>query len=306
MRIVGGYGASIIAADGRLVGDLAPDVWGIDRHELLGRLRLPKPRLLGGKTLVIATPEAPTNYSHWLFDLLPRLLAAEAAGHELAGFDHIVANPGRAPFCMATIEALGVRPDRVVPIGAGDAFQLEGCVTTTLRQRHWALALSPAECRQLAARLGRARSPRTDFPRRIFLPRGAASFRRLVNEGELAAPLQARGFEPFFPERFSFAEQVAAFAQAEVVVGAHSSSFSNLIFCAPGTRVLEIFPPRHIDFSWWTLASHTGLTYAAVVGRDDGGPAQLANVGTRFLDFSVDVAQAVKALDALLESDHAR
>ena len=41
----------------------------------------------------------------------------------------------------------------------------------------------------------------------------------------------------------SVSEQAQLFANAEAVVGVHGAALTNLVFAAPGTRVVEIFPP---------------------------------------------------------------
>ena len=81
----GRYGGSIVTSDNFLLADLAPEVWGVDNHPIFSRLRLPKAHVLGGRTAIAVTPEAPGNYYHWLIDLLPRVSLLQAQGK---GFDY--------------------------------------------------------------------------------------------------------------------------------------------------------------------------------------------------------------------------
>jgi hypothetical protein len=98
VKVIGGYAASVLTKSGKLFGELSPDIFDQDNHELFGRFRTPKPQRLSGRTLLIATPEAPSNFSHWLFDLLPRLNAIEAAGLSIQEFDHYLINSYRPGF----------------------------------------------------------------------------------------------------------------------------------------------------------------------------------------------------------------
>ena len=298
VRLVGGYGGSVIAADGRLVAELSPDIWGITRHELFSRLQLPKATRLDGVTLMVATPEAPDNYSHWLFDLLPRLLMVEKAGWRLAELDHVVINAGAAAFCGDTLAALGVPAAKVRRLGAADAYRAERMISGSLRGEPWWDSLPPDVCAELAARLLPAGAGRGGFPRRLYLSRTGAKFRRLVNEEEVVALFKAQGFEEFYPERHSFAEQVAAFRDAELVAGPHGAAFCNLLFCAEGTGVLEIHAPSHFNVSYWTLSSYRKLNYTAVMGeplsaeteKRIAAPSEGGNRGTKFLNFKVEAA----------------
>jgi hypothetical protein len=76
----GRYGGSVLTADNALLGDLSPEVWGVENHPIFSRLRLPEPQHLSGRTAIAVTPEAPGNYYHWLIDLLPRFALIKAAG----------------------------------------------------------------------------------------------------------------------------------------------------------------------------------------------------------------------------------
>lgn len=47
-------------------------------------------------------------------------------------------------------------------------------------------------------------------------------------------------------------------ANAECVIAAHGAGLTNLLFCQPGTRVLEIFTPKWIVFCFARLGSMLG------------------------------------------------
>src|SRR6476469_9150065 len=77
--------------------------------------------------------------------------------------------------------------------------------------------------------------------KRIYISRNAGTERRTINEYEVLNLLNELGFTRIFAESISFAEQVSLMAQAEVVVLMHGSAVINLVFCQPGTKVIEIF-----------------------------------------------------------------
>jgi len=85
--------------------------------------------------------------------------------------------------------------------------------------------------------------------RKIYLSRRKRQWRLLLNDMEIAAHLESKGFEIIFPEELTFMEQVQLFQQATVIVGPSGSSWINLIFSAPSTQVLVIGQPNLFNFN---------------------------------------------------------
>jgi capsular polysaccharide biosynthesis protein len=107
-------------------------------------------------------------------------------------------------------------------------------------------------------------------PRRVYVSRSGAPHRRLANEAACGALLRDRlGFELVDLRVLSVAEQAVLFFDAEAVVGVHGSGLSNLVFCAPGTRVLEVFSPLYGSPAYYQIAERLGLEYRAALGDDD-------------------------------------
>ena len=64
----------------------------------------------------------------------------------------------------------------------------------------------------------------------------------------------------------SMQEKVALMSRAEVVVGVCGAGLTNLVFANPGTKVIEIFPPNYIHFTYYILCHQLGLEYYYLVG----------------------------------------
>jgi capsular polysaccharide biosynthesis protein len=84
--------------------------------------------------------------------------------------------------------------------------------------------------------------PKADSPR-VYIQRKGAVSRRIVNEEELEGTLAREGFIAVDAAVLSVTEQIALFKGARTIVSAHGSALANLIFCRPGTSVIEIFGP---------------------------------------------------------------
>jgi capsular polysaccharide biosynthesis protein len=96
----------------------------------------------------------------------------------------------------------------------------------------------------------------------------------VLGEEALRAELEARGFVTVRLEECERAEQIAIFQEAKEVVAPHGAGLANLVFCAPGTRVVELFARDYVNPCDWRLAALGGLDYRAVVAAGAGEPRE--------------------------------
>lgn len=302
-RYWGGYGGSIIGMDNKIIGDLSPDVWGLENHSLLNRFKLPKPIHLSGLTAVISTPEASTNYSHWMMELIPRVHLLNSAGYGPRDIDRYLVNLGGCPYELETMRLLGIPHEKILPATGKSHFICERIVTTSLRKHHWQHSLPkwvPGFLREMAG----CEQKQTVSNQRFYLTRRRASFRRVLNENAFHGLLAANGFEVVDPASLSVKEQAALFAGAALIVSPHSSAMTNLIFCNPGTVVLEIFPADYFDVSFWTAASITGCVYNAFVAARPPGAEPASQIEARRQDIVLDEARLACVASFLQTHDH--
>jgi capsular polysaccharide biosynthesis protein len=108
--------------------------------------------------------------------------------------------------------------------------------------------------------------------------------------------LEARGFERYDP--LEHEDPTVDFAQAEAVLGVHGANLADILFCAEGTRVLELTPTDHV-FSWWYAQAETlGLDFGHIVCRSVGSRAPgAARRSDR--DVHVDLDELRTALDGM-------
>ena len=115
---------------------------------------------------------------------------------------------------------------------------------------------------------------------KVFISPRDASIRQLRNEAELEKALAQRGFSTFVLGVSSLPEQIARFSAARTLVCVHGAALTNLLFCAPGARVIEIFPENFVKSTFCWLALRLGLDYVPVIG----GPGNFDQ------DFSCDIS----------------
>ena len=102
--------------------------------------------------------------------------------------------------------------------------------------------------------------------RRLFVSRGADESRRLVNETEIVALCERRGFLAVDPALLSLRDQAALFQSASVIVGVKGAAMTNAIFCRPGASMVLLSPDDFRDPFFWEIACSRGLRYAEMFG----------------------------------------
>jgi capsular polysaccharide biosynthesis protein len=195
-----------------------------------------------------------TNYAHWLLDLLPRVVLAQKHGFEGSFLIPKTAHG----FLAASLRCLGVSEDRIVRTDAPH-LQVERLLAASPAEI--GLKSRPEYVREIGDRMraavGNAKEPPT---RRLYISRKAAE-RSIVNEGELRPILDKRGFEILQPENLSFEEQVAAFAEASVLIGPHGAGMYNALFMRPPGLVVEVLNEARWEISVVRLARMLGLEH---------------------------------------------
>ena len=96
---------------------------------------------------------------------------------------------------------------------------------------------------------------------RVYISR--ATRRKITNEPELIVLLKEFGFI-IIEDRFrTIAKQVEIYKNASFIIGPHGASFSNVIWCEPGTHLFELFSPNYMPGHFLYLATLMGLEYTA-------------------------------------------
>jgi capsular polysaccharide biosynthesis protein len=305
-RYWGFYGGSLISHDDRILYEVSPDVWGPQRHALFSQLKLPPIHRLGGLTAIISTPEASTNYSHWMVDLLPRIELLRQAGYGPDQVDRYLVNLGSSPYCRETLTLAGIPPQKIQPVAASSHYQCDAIVVTSLRAGHWQNNMPGWVPGFLDTLDRRSASERSAPFRRLYLSRRDCQYRRVLNDDAVTDQMQSVGFEVVEAGTLSVSDQIRLYSEAAMIVSSHSSALTNLAFCQSGCRVLEIFSNTYFDSSFWTMATAARCRYAAMTadGSDFIDPSIPYMEGQR-QDLSVDLTVLEEAV-AELAQNHPR
>jgi tetratricopeptide (TPR) repeat protein len=210
------------------------------------------------------------NYYHWIADDLPRLAGVLAAPVDAPILLNITQT-----YQEDTLAQLNFPVDRIRALARGAAhlvddlyiahrpgtcFRPDGHIDDRVHfinpaATHWLRKnFLPSSANQI-------------HPRRLYISRGQAGFRRLVNEPEIEALLAARGFVAVRLEDMHFADQLDLFSQVEAVIGPHGAGFTNLIFAPQDTKIIEFFPPGPQPGYYKAIAQNLGQAHHALTGE---------------------------------------
>ena len=83
--------------------------------------------------------------------------------------------------------------------------------------------------------------------KRIFLDRSQSQYNhcQISDLNEINDLIAKKKFKSYKPELLSFKNQINLFKSSSIIMGAHGASFTNIIFCKPKTKIIEIIPSDH-------------------------------------------------------------
>ena len=112
--------------------------------------------------------------------------------------------------------------------------------------------------RRISARHGAQRGQRN---RRLLVARKGPT-RRIQNLDEVQAFLSRYDFETVYLEGMSMPEQILLFQSARFVISPHGAALANLLFCEPGTKVIELIPSVEFRPFFWLISEKLDLVHA--------------------------------------------
>ena len=99
--------------------------------------------------------------------------------------------------------------------------------------------------------------------KKIFLDRSSSNYKhcQIENNEEIINLLLKKGFKSYKVEELDIEEQIYLFNEASIIVGAHGAAFTNVIFCKPRTKIIELIPISHPSKKCERLSKILNLNY---------------------------------------------
>lgn len=251
----------------------------------------PKPKKINGSVLSLLSDWADTNYGHLLFDSLPRINLVKKAGFKMTDFDYILCPGSQGSKFSCYFKKLGIPMEKCLWSADYEAITADQLFATSF----------PGERRNLPSWSAKflqkyISSEEKMKGRRLYISRSRAS-RNLKNQLELIELLKEYNFEIYNPSEHS--ETFKDFAQASIIIGPHGAGLADIIFCQPGTKVLELIPSNHVYPYYYTAAQAAGLDYSCVIGQSEKKHKK-STLGPSPYKFYIDLKVLRMVLDKLL------
>lgn len=138
--------------------------------------------------------------------------------------------------------------------------------------------------------------------RKILVLRPGAKTRKITNSDELLLAL--KGWETVALENMTIRDQMKTFAGATHIVAAHGAGLVNLLWCDPGTKVIEIQDPKMIHKKVYpVLSHHLGLEHKLYLAdtvpiplEKDKKPTGVKRL-TDLINFKINITDLMKHID---------
>lgn len=202
------------------------------------------------------------NVYHWLIDDLPRLQAYGAGPFGQSREPLLInARLAQVPFVRETIAALGIG-GQIATYPADRLIAVDHLQAAPGFERGYA----PEDVAVFRDCLLRAFSAPARHPgdRIIYVSRFDAASRRETNEPEVRHFMESIGALCVSASELAMEQRAQLFSRARLLIGANGAGMTNMLFCPPGTPVIEV-APTFPHPCYWLLASALGLPYHVLI-----------------------------------------
>lgn len=271
-----GENGTIISPDDRLIADLSIEFGVVqdnaEDHSIFKMIKLAKLTRLDSKVAVLAAAGG-YSYFHWMFDVLPRIHLLQKS-NLFSTIDKFVVNPLASDFQKETLEKLGIPVEKCLESNPDFHIQATHLIVPSLpgitgSMTQWACDFLRKTFLNTTPDQKNDKSSQFE---RLYISRALATRRRVLNEDEVMDLLSRFGFKILTMETLTVLEQAAVMATAEVVISLHGAALTNLVFCSPGCKVIEIFAPHYVNPCYRALCNLMNLDYWYLLGEGEPIP----------------------------------
>jgi hypothetical protein len=203
-------------------------------HALFHKLFLPKIKKVSGLGLLLSTPND-NNYFHCLFQIAPKIWSIQKEGYQIPQIDFFFLELSENNFQNEIITKLGIDNEKIVDLRVHKYVKVQYMLIAPTYYKP-----EPWICKQLKETFLIQSKKSNNFPKRIYISRNNASYRKLLNEKELLKVLENLDFKVLCTEGMTIREQAQIFNNAETVIALHGAALANIVFCKEETRVVEL------------------------------------------------------------------
>ncbi|MFC5711769.1 glycosyltransferase family 61 protein [Thalassorhabdus alkalitolerans] len=264
-----------------------------NNHPLLQMKHLPPMKETTDKAAAL-TFCASQYYYHWMFDILPRIRLLSLKGIKVDKYI-INRNGPKQPFQDETLHKLGINSDKIIEADKKFHMRASNLVVSSLSGYKGQMPKWTCDFLRESFLDNDEIVENDSGSKLIYITRQNARHRKVINDLKIQEFLKEIGFKIIKLETLSVKEQARLFNNAKVIVGAHGGGFTNLVFCQPNTKVIELFSPTWVAPLYWILSNHLDLDYYFLIGEGER-PPDYVDVPGCFNDIEIKMKKLKKTL----------
>ncbi|MBF8963732.1 glycosyltransferase family 61 protein [Pontibacter sp. FD36] len=224
------------------------------------------------------------NISHWFVDVLPRLhLLKESGLYDKV--DWFLVPSLRYGFQLETLRLLGI-PDAKLIAGDEHPHIMADCIIASTAPRGNHTLVPQWLCQYIQGAFVPLATQETEADQqdvKLYISRSDSKLRQVENEAELVEALKPYGYRSVVLSQLSVLERIKLFSRASSVVSATGAGLVSMMFCKPGTQVIELFHEGFVVEPFYDIATKMGMDYSYIICKSnslvkDAGQGQHENL----------------------------
>ena len=228
---------------------------------------------ISGTVLNLAQGGSGNNYFHFFFDIIPKIYLIKKKTRMKINF-YYVSTPKE--WQIKIFKILGVLENELINssknkhifadqiISLDHPWYQKGMFQDQVRKMpKWVILIN--------RKLFLKKKSKFKCFKKIFLDRSSSSYNhcQIFEQKKINKWIIKKDLTIYKPEKLSFNKQIHLFNTASVIVGAHGAAFTNIIFCKPGTKIIEIIPADHPNKKCERVCKILKLKYFRIVTKPD-------------------------------------
>lgn len=253
---------------------------------------------------VVVVRRGDSVWGHWLLEMLPKIVLTEK--HFPGQFSYII--PGHifsespeqsyGKSVRESLAAYGIGKDRIIFIRLGEKYVFSQLFDVAGAYQRTGLHPAARQMMQSAVIRPEKMPPAGE---RIAILRRPDSRRSLANHEAIRGVLRKLGFTILDLLAAPFPEQVAAFAEAKIIVCELGSDLASIIYAANGTRIVTLGPADWFDTYFQPFLAEMNSYQADLRGPSTGrlsGPEDLPEIPAN-CSYTIDPGDLARAIQHL-------
>ncbi len=228
--------------------------------------RIEAPRFIRGTVFSLLTGGGKNfNIYHWFFDSLSRLYAIK---DEIEKVDYFLVPEYVQEYQIESLKYFGIEGEKVISSLQNKHVIAKELICTT-HPRTATYSVRKELTNYLRNQFTKVIENRINdtkvYPTSFYISRKDAPRRKVEDEELFTSKLKEIGIETVEISKYTFDELVYLFKNATFILSTHSAALANILFCKPGTKIIEYFPNLGYLPYYKELSHSLGLEYHEII-----------------------------------------